>query len=894
MPYTREQLDLYGVYRFDGPRLNMDVPPTRIGATEQARCSGVDGRFPGCLRKFYGMARIVDLDAVSGLSGIDAYEGVSFLQEVVFQKRGTSTAYRGFVIRYDANDDTSNEDVGLVYTADGGSTWTYLGLWTGAATGITATTAIEAAGAGAYLMVTVEGNDPKTVYWTGSAVAAVASGPGAFGVALAALTEASQAEDTSYHLRGNGVYQVRWRFYSSTRGIYSGMSDPVTVYLDQPKLAKAHGSVYLSIYGGDSGLLVSGDIITLNARTFKYIAAGGNVTIPAASAATVAAHAQALADAINGDTDNCGCTARAESAAVYIEANTAGAAGNTITLSVTEAAPNQDDLSVSGATLTGGGSTTNEYLQQCKATLDFPANSAVVATKVFSDFDALFDTIDVYRSIDLGKIPAAQQYAIFWYEQSIAKSGNWATSGAFDALTVAIGTIPDAALAMDPDNLYDAGKDAIVAPPASGAIARYQGMTLMPQELTDDEPYNILASSLTHASPEYFTTYNERQGNSQRGRPTRFLVAGDSCFALHPGGFVHIYKSSGERPVQFVDTINGVGLDGKWAAQIVGNSILMISAGQLRVMGGNDANVVDVPGVGRLLMKDWKSDIESYVSGGFDNRLNCSMFLNSSRAEVLCIWHGTGGMSLLEGANFAWMTGGPDIATGGRHRAYLVTKEGVIVAPDYLETGSGTMHGLSASYTLAGSATGGSTSTLVSSGATFHADMVGCRVYLIDGDNAGDWALVESVDVGADTLTFTAATAFSYAVASGDRFVVSPVPLHIRLAALRQMDAPEPLVACDRHKMIGLAAKFREISGLTVGVTDTLRIGAYRDAGTAIESETGEIEVSATVADASGAFGNVISGLDLCPYLEYLGVGSSFEITYVEVLKESTESKEEP
>ena len=761
MPYNQDQLDRYVTYSFDGPRLNRDVPANKVQFGQQSRVSGIDGRFSGCLRNFYGFRLTVDLKAVTGLSAIT---GVSFLQEVVFQKRGTSTTYRGFVIRYNANADTTNEDVGVVYSSDNGSTWTYLGVWTGAATAITATTAMEAAVSGAYLMIAVEGKATKTVYWSGSAVVAVSSGPGDFGVALGALAVASQAEDTSYFLKGTGSYQVRWRFYSSTRGIYSAMSNAVTVY--------------------------------------------GSGT----------------------DTQN-----------------------------------------------------------QWKVTLNFPNNGAVVSAKVYADFDALFDTIDVFRTIDLGDVPAAQQGAIFYAEQSIVKAGNWATSGTFDSLTVTIGTVPDTALVLLEQ--YDSSTDSIVAPPQSGAIARYQGMTLMGQASSDDNPYNILASSLTHTSPEYFTTYNEREGNAERGRPTRFLKAGDSCFALHPGGFVHIYKSSAERPVQFIDTINGIGLDGKWAAQLLGNGILMICGGQLRQMGGNDGNIVDLPGLGRLLADDWANDIASYVSGGFDARLNCSMFLDSQRSEILCLWHATGGISLLEGANFAWMTSGPDITDGGRPRVYCVTAGGRVVTPDYAKAGSGTMFDLSASYTLAGSATGGSTTTLTCTGATFHADMVGSRVYMIDGANAGDYAVVESVNVGTATLTFTDATAFAYAVSYGDRFAVSPVPVRITAAPVRPMNAPEPLVSFDRQKMVGLSVKFQSITGLTVGVTDTLRFGVFRNGSTTLETETGEVEVSADIDEATGCFEHAIDGLDILPYLEYIGVGSSFEITDVQVLKPDIDSK---
>ncbi|MCP4996430.1 MAG: hypothetical protein GY934_22045, partial [Gammaproteobacteria bacterium] len=495
MPHNTDQFDRYTTYSFDGPRLNRDVPGNKIQFGQQSQVSGVDGRFKGTLRKYYGNRLLVDLDGVTGLTTIDAYDGVSFMQEVIFQKRGTSTIYRGFVIRWDEGDDTDNSEVGLVYSSDNGSTWAYLAVIAQAASGVTKTTAMEAMTSGAYLIVAVEGASTRTVYWE-SALVAVDSGPGDFGVALGALTEGAQAEDTSYYLSGNGVYQIRWRFYSSTRGIYSSISDPLTVYMDKPKLTKAFGAVYFDANGDDSGLMISGDYFTLNSKKVEYISDNSaDVVISVASAGTVAAHAQALADAINENTSTLGCTARAESTSVYIEANTAGTAGNTIDLAISETGANTNDISVSGSVFTGGGASTSEYLDQCKVTLDFPANTAVVSGKAYADFDALFDTIDVFRTIDLGQIPAAQVGGIFHLEQSIVESGNWASSGAFDSLTAVIGTVPDATLVQTgPTNVYDPATDSIVAPPQSGTIARYQGMTLMGQTLTDNQPYDILSS----------------------------------------------------------------------------------------------------------------------------------------------------------------------------------------------------------------------------------------------------------------------------------------------------------------------------------------------------------------------------------------------------------------
>ena len=895
MPHDRDQFERYVTYTVDRAAMNKYVPDNRVPYGQYPLVSGVDGRCKGCFRKYYGNRLLVDLDGVSGLGDIDAYDGLSFMQHVIWQKRGTSTVYRGFVIRWDSQDDTDNSEVGVVYSGDDGSTWTYLAVITGASTGITKTTELEAAAHGAYLMIAVDGNATKTVYWTGSAVAAVDSGPGAFDAELTAMTEASQSADTSYHLEGDGVYQFRYRFYSSTRGIYSAISAAVTVHMDQEKLTKASGAFYFSSSGGDSGLMVEGDVFDVNGRSYEYIASGSDVTIAAASAATVAAHCQALADAINGDTANNGCTARAEATSVYVEYNTRGVSGNTKTIGVTETGGNTDDISASGSTLDGGGESTGEFLEQCKAVLDFPANDAVVSGEDYDDIDGLFDTVDIFRTIRLSDIPSAQVGGIFYLEQSISKgvadTGDWYNSTTWDALQATVGTVPDAALVQTaPTNAYDPAKDTIVAPPQSGTIARYQGMTLMAEASSDDEPYDILSSSLTHTSPEYFTSYYVREGNSERGRPSRFVVAGDACFALHPGGFTHIYKPSNQRGVQYIDTLTGPGLDGKWAAHKMGNAIWMISAGLLRTMGGNDGNVVDMMGTQRLLFDDWADDIADYVSSGYDAVGNMSMFLDSVRHEILCLWHGTGAPTMLHGANFRWLTSGPDITTGKRHRIYMGTKQGLILYPDWSKAGSGTMDDLSDSYTLYGTATGGTTTTVVDSSATFHQSQLGAYVYMIDGDNAGEGRIITQVDVGGGTAYLTV-NAFDNAVAYGDHYCISPVPLMATLSNVRKMDTAEVMTSFDRKKIEAVAVKFQGISGLQTGITDIMRVGAYQDNSSSLHTETCELTVSADMEDAVGAFEGPIDGLDILPYLEYLGVGSEFELTDVQFKIADVDSK---
>jgi len=75
------------------------------------------------------MREVLDLDDVTDMGDIDTYARPDYIKQVTFQKRNTSTVYRGFVVRWDSQDDTTNEQIDLIYTADSGSTWTKLAIW---------------------------------------------------------------------------------------------------------------------------------------------------------------------------------------------------------------------------------------------------------------------------------------------------------------------------------------------------------------------------------------------------------------------------------------------------------------------------------------------------------------------------------------------------------------------------------------------------------------------------------------------------------------------------------------------------------------------------------------------------------------------------------------------
>jgi hypothetical protein len=262
----------YVQYPITGPFMNREVPESKVKPGTFGDLVGADGRYSGCLRKLYGMSEVVDLDGVASavnMGGIDTYDGPSFFKYVTFHKRGTSDTFRGFIVRWDSQDDNTDEQVDLIYTTDG-STWASHSVWA-AGNSIASTLDMDCDNHEGFLFVAVDTKNTKTIYWTGSALTTVDMGPGDFSAELGALTESTDSVDSSYNLRGNGVYQVAYRFYDSTRGINSALSDPLTVTLDHMKTTKATGTISFSSAGGDSGLLVEADRIAINGRSYEVM-----------------------------------------------------------------------------------------------------------------------------------------------------------------------------------------------------------------------------------------------------------------------------------------------------------------------------------------------------------------------------------------------------------------------------------------------------------------------------------------------------------------------------------------------------------------------------------------------------------------------------------------------
>ena len=176
-------------------------------------------------------------------------------------------------------------------------------------------------------------------------------------------------------------------------------------------------------------------------------------------------------------------------------------------------------------------------------------------------------------------------------------------------------------------------------------------------------------------------------------------------FQLCYNAIVHIFKSKKGAPLQYTRLHAKRGLVGKGAAHSSGNSVFMVTGMGMVMLNATDGSMGQVSAVDRMIHDEWKGELGD-IQSGYDALMNASFFLNPTQSEMLILWHSTQTSSILEGANFVNVSSGPDVDANKNDRAYFITETGLIVSPDVLETGSGTMWGISDSYSLNGTATG--------------------------------------------------------------------------------------------------------------------------------------------------------------------------------------------
>lgn len=207
----------YLTYEITAPKMDKKRPSTKVKGQWFPELVGVDGRFSGSLHKFYGFKLVRDF----GLTGVNWCECVSL-------SKGNSDKINGFLIRHGS--DSSSQSLTFYYYDTGSDSWSSLLISLDVT--LTSTTNIDCDSSEDYLYIAVAENTIQVVYWDSSSEDLVQHdvGAGEFydgGTSLDAPSISSV--DNTGHLSASGTYNIAYRYYDSTRKIYSAMSEDLTV-----------------------------------------------------------------------------------------------------------------------------------------------------------------------------------------------------------------------------------------------------------------------------------------------------------------------------------------------------------------------------------------------------------------------------------------------------------------------------------------------------------------------------------------------------------------------------------------------------------------------------------------------------------------------------------------
>lgn len=404
-------------------------------------------------------------------------------------------------------------------------------------------------------------------------------------------------------------------------------------------------------------------------------------------------------------------------------------------------------------------------------------------------YDAGYDEVHVFRSMSASVGGSAYTAGLFYHESTYDLDSGadcWPAS-------VTVGETADELLVFE--DVFDPMMDIPGTPPSSGTVAYMDGVTFMGGDRTGSAVTKMRWSQLGRLSPEVFpTTDHEFRWDIEDGHLIRFVHAGDMLYAFTENAAYRVAKSGGQLVIGRMH--GGRSVVGRRAAATLGRDIIGVTPLGVAIFDGMDGTMSMVGALDRLIMEEWVSDWANVFVVN-DGTLGCTFIVNSAQQEAAVVWHVTGAITRL--ADCDWVAGceGPDPTGGGRSRSFFVTSSGLVVTPDEDRSETFTMHGLDTSYTLDSTATaGGGVSNLLDSGATFHADMVGAKVYIFETDGSYSSTVISAVAFGALTLTDAQSEA-----PDGKRYSVDPVVFRVRAWPISAAGAP-PVFG--RRKAMGM------------------------------------------------------------------------------------------
>lgn len=893
----------YITYPLVGGYMDASVPPSRVKPGAFGYLSGMDGRYTGGLRSFPGMhyeAQFSMLGPAQKIPTRDMSNGGVRLFQHIYIQHNADTAFDGFVVLL--QQEVTPVPVWIlwwvyrrIHFGDTGG-WTATPLYTVPAANIDGVDCVSDRNR---FYIVIDGYAALTAYCTSPlsnppAWTTIGMGAGVYSDAGPSPEHLGNEVDAdeAHYLGGMGTFQIAWRLSSKARGIVGALSDPVTISLDHRSSSRATGAVYVNTVSGEHGLFVDGDQVHIGSDTYEMDTDDdvetGAILVDIDGVTDVVEQLRRLAAAINLNLDG-DVTAVPGQFTVTLTARRPGPDGNTVTLGVTEEVTTDEtrDLTVSGDSMSGGGAVVDIPEKYCKITLALPEWSDIQTQygENYATMAARFDTIEVFRTIDLGQQALFAQMAGYFYkEQEITLPQ---TSGAWDALEIEVGKLFDQSLLFQTP--YNPTTDVVKPVPHGRAIGRYEGLTFVTHPSSQDGGLGISHSSLRHDSGEYFSTFNERRGAQHEGPPLRFINAGDMLVVICANSILQTYRAAEGYPLLYTRHHLGRGGVGPTAAHAVGNNVFVVTPGGLMVLHSGSMEMMNVSSVARIFQDRWAGTLHA-VQSGYDSRMDASYFLNPLHGEMLQLNHTTQAVCLIENTPYVAMTEAHslDTYTGQvQSRVYFLTSTQLHLCSIDADrqTGASSMIGYGESLDLIveqyDQAAGLMAFTTSPASLSTIAGIRGARVYVTSGPYAGQWASITTASTRSVILT-TPLTWTS--IPSGTTVSIAPVVCRLRLPSIRYIPAGlerrslSALPELARITLTSMAVKaVRVPAGGTGGVW---RVGAYRNSQNEISGSQGTITLTLNPADSVCALR--IDGIDVEPYLEYISTQADFELTVID------------
>lgn len=494
------------------------------------------------------------------------------------------------------------------------------------------------------------------------------------------------------------------------------------------------------------------------------------------------------------------------------------------------------------------------------------------------DVNATFDTIEVFRTINVEVAGNTYTGGILYECNTVALAAAWTTGNK----TQDIGADTPDIILVQLDS-YDPWEDQSGLPPASGSIKYVGGTNFMGQAPTSQGGgAGIRWSAMTTLQPEQFNTDHIYRGHLGDGTVERILEAGDVIYGL-TGSAIYRIRKVGTQLV-FNRMHEGRGITSRMSAHGVGSDLLLLTPLGIAVVNGINGDMSLHSEVDRVVYDDWKGSLSTVISC-YDAYMGASFFINTTRREAIVLWHVSKLATLMKDVDFVAATTGPHPVDGGGQRAFFTTATGCIVYPN--SDASGTLTMLGVTGTLNGTTTSASTTSIIDTAAAFTALAVGAKVRILSGDYKDEEYLV-TARTNATTL---AVTLGGVTIASGTRYTVSPIPFELKFPPL--LSPRTNAMEMVRVVLRGVQLYATGHTGITGNVNAEWRVGAYREGSTTLGTTynakamaNGKIDM----VPSSTAPGSV-DGYQLEPFVGAYVAGVAWELIGVEFLHSPVRSR---